>query len=120
MFTANCCLVTALALLVSASSLHVAHASSDDTTYTASWDSKAHLPEKRSDMTASTVGKKIYIIGGCNEHQVRPQRRCATGADRRRLASNSNSIHDPLHLSRLHACARALTPCPSPVPFPRH
>ena len=77
MFTTNRCLVVALALFVSTNSLQVAHAHDhgdyeEETTYTASWDAKASLPEKRSDMTASTVDDKIYIIGGCDQHQVRP------------------------------------------------
>lgn len=68
-------LVIALTMLVSIGSLDIAgahtHDDDDDTVYTASWEAKAGMPEKRSDMTASTVGSNIYVIGGCDQHQVK-------------------------------------------------
>jgi len=70
---ANRYLITALALLGAGSFDGVrahSHDDDDDTVYTADWEEKSDLPEKRSDMTASTVGSKIYIIGGCDDHQV--------------------------------------------------
>ena len=41
----------------------------DDATYSHEWMSKAAMPVKRSDMTATTVGDGIYIIGGCTNDQ---------------------------------------------------
>lgn len=40
------------------------------TTYDITWTEVADLPEQRSDMTATTVSDKIYVIGGCKGHQV--------------------------------------------------
>lgn len=34
------------------------------------WNTKASMPAKRSDMSATTVGNAIYIIGGCGLDQV--------------------------------------------------
>jgi len=47
----------------------VGHASATinigDKAYDHTWHTKNNMPEVRSDMTATTVGNAIYIIGGC-------------------------------------------------------
>ena len=40
-----------------------------DNVYTHTWLTKAALPSKRSDLTATTVGESIYLIGGCANDQ---------------------------------------------------
>lgn len=40
-----------------------------DLTFTHSWVTKASMPAARSDMTVTTVGDKIYLIGGCISDQ---------------------------------------------------
>lgn len=49
----------------------------NDATYSHEWMSKTAMPVKRSDMTATTVGDGIYIIGGCTNDQE-----YSTGAQR--------------------------------------
>lgn len=38
--------------------------------YVAKWKEVADIPQQLSDMTATTVSDKVYVIGGCNDHQV--------------------------------------------------
>jgi len=40
-----------------------------DSTFDHTWQSKADMPENRSDLTATTVGDAIYLIGGCEGNQ---------------------------------------------------
>ena len=41
----------------------------DDDTYSHEWLSRTTMPSKRSDMTATTVGDAIYLVGGCANDQ---------------------------------------------------
>lgn len=41
----------------------------DDQEFSHEWKSKTPMPSKRSDMTATTVGDAIYLIGGCDSDQ---------------------------------------------------
>jgi len=36
------------------------------------WLDKQHMPTKRSDLTAVTIGQQIIVSGGCNETQICP------------------------------------------------
>ena len=36
---------------------------------THAWASKAKLPRRRSDMSATTVGDAVYLVGGCTQDQ---------------------------------------------------
>lgn len=37
----------------------------DDRKFEHSWATKKSMPDKRSDMTATTIGDAIYLVGGC-------------------------------------------------------
>eukprot|EP00931_Biecheleriopsis_adriatica_P082525 TRINITY_DN55971_c0_g1_i1.p1 TRINITY_DN55971_c0_g1~~TRINITY_DN55971_c0_g1_i1.p1 ORF type:complete len:391 (+),score=76.45 TRINITY_DN55971_c0_g1_i1:117-1289(+) len=41
----------------------------DDEEFSHTWASKTPMPSKRSDLTATTVGDAIYLIGGCDSDQ---------------------------------------------------
>lgn len=64
-----------LAFLLSAFLLNVAEGNKDafvvgEMKFEHKWQAKSHMPAKRSDMTATTVGDAIYLIGGCAMDQV--------------------------------------------------
>jgi len=62
------------ATLVFAQSLWGAATAADVTlcgkTYSHQWLTKTAMPVKRSDMTATTVGEAIYLVGGCGMDQI--------------------------------------------------
>ena len=58
-------------LLSAASPAVVAHSeASSNSGYVEVWSRRADLPKSLSDMTANTVGDKIYIFGGCDGDQI--------------------------------------------------
>eukprot|EP00434_Breviolum_minutum_P007725 symbB.v1.2.006814.t1/scaffold409.1/size210228/17 len=60
----------------------------NDATYSHEWMSKTAMPVKRSDMTATTVGDGIYIIGGCTNDQE-----YSTGAQRYVCTAITGATH---------------------------
>lgn len=74
-----------LALALSSAQASSGGVTIGDRTFSHTWSTKASMPMARSDMTATTVGDSIFLIGGCimdqiwTHHPAYPSYECGSG-----------------------------------------